>query len=195
MYVTVKCLLILENDDTIKDLKEQVKILSTRCSLFEKKRNDDAYNNLVTEPSRSASGKPDKTFSTTEEAPRTNSNCYPASPLDSLINLEVLKAANNLSSNSLPPASPDVSAQFQILELKFTAQVEALKSELKSLLAPLLLRSPDPPKQHPLEVLNINSLKSSISASTQTDSEQSFPTPKPQSVTPPMMYRTLFYLK
>ena len=179
---------ILENDDTIKDLKEQVKILSTRCSLFEKKRNDEAYNNLVNEPTRSAFTKPDKTSSTAEEAPQMNPNCSPASPIDSLINLEVLKAAKNLSSNSLTPASPDVSAQFQILELKFTAQVEALKSELKSLLAPLLPRSPDPPKQHPLEVLKISSLNSSISASTQTDSEQSFPTPKPQPVTPPMTF-------
>ena len=173
---------ILENDATIKDLKEQVKILSTRCNLFEKKRNDDAYNNLVSEPSR----KPDKTSSTTvtEEAPRMNSNQSSTSPIDSLINLEVLRAAKNLSSNSVTPPSPDVSAQFQILELKLTAQVEALRSDIQSLLAPLLHRSPDTPNHHLPLVPIINSLKSSISASTQTDSEQSLPTTKP----PPMLF-------
>ena len=115
----------------------------------------------------------------------------PTSNLDTLINLEVLKAAKSISSsNLLPTSSPnphpasDFSLQFQNLELKISAQLEALKLEFNLALAPLMRTSPS---NHSIPSSNLAPTSSKRSASTQTISSSS-PTTSGTSIPIPSMF-------
>ena len=121
---------LLDNDDTIRVMKEQLNILSTRCKLFEKKRNDDAFKNM----NESNAKNPD----IVSNQPSAASSIQPPpsgtpTPLESLISLEVLKAAKSLSSTDSKTSSttPEIALLLKNMELKMSAQFEALKADFK----------------------------------------------------------------
>ena len=122
---------IIENDNTIKHLKEQVHILSTRCNLFEKQRNDDAYKNLnlIEAPPPNV---PPTTPTATPPAASPSPSDFHSSSIESLINLEVLRAVKTVASPPKPP-SPSIQElvdQLSDLKISLSSQINLIRSEI-----------------------------------------------------------------
>ena len=126
---------LVENDNKIKALKEQLEIYMTRCSLLEKKRNDDAYERLTT-PAVSV---PPPSLAPRHD-PRVPDNAVPSqglsSSIESLVNLEVLKvvkAATTTAPSQTSSESENIQQLLLHLELKFSAKIDELKTEMINL--------------------------------------------------------------
>ena len=126
---------LTENDNKIKDLKEQLDIYIARCSLLEKKRNDDAYDKLTktTDPVHLPSQGPCKVLEHVNPPKILSSPS--SSALESLVNLEVLKVvkANTDATNSPSKEVANFQAELLHLETRLNSKFDQLKTDMNNL--------------------------------------------------------------
>ena len=137
---------LTENDNKIKDLKEQLDIYIARCSLLEKKRNDEAYEKLTntTEPVQPVHQPVLGPRQVPEYAPPSQISSSPSSSaLETLVNLEVLKVAKATSTATNPPTDvASIQEQLLRLESRLTSQIEQIKTDMNKLFTNNCLQYP-----------------------------------------------------
>lgn len=120
-------------------MKESLDILSTRFSLFEKERNDRAYQTLQSPPTASQNSPAQSpTVSPAFVVPNFPSSASPPTSLriDSLINLEVLKAVKSHSGNNseLVEETPKYNSELHSLN----SYMQSMKDHLSAMLSIIL---------------------------------------------------------
>ena len=130
---------LIEQETELKHLKESLDILSTRCSLFEKERNDRAYQKLQSPPTASQdTPSPSPTVSPAFVLPNFPSSASPStsSRIDSLINLEVLKAVKSHSGNKseLVEEPPKYNSELHSLN----SSMQSMKEQFSTMLSTIL---------------------------------------------------------
>ena len=123
-------------DGELKDLRDQIKILSIRCELFEKQINEEAFVNLAAPPQNVPLPVP-----SLSQPPTSHAFIYLASPAGN--------APSHLPSSPQPPTTlPSESAFNNIIQLKLLKAVKAnsenrLVTELSDALETRLFRKVD----------------------------------------------------
>ena len=151
---------LTERDSEAKDLNERLEILGTRCRLFEQQRNNQLYEDIspLTPPvstpssipvtSSPASPPPSVTSPPATVAP-TAPHYAPSASLtavDSLLNLEVLKAVRSSYSS---PNSISIEESFKELENRIDAFKIEIKTSLSILTQEVMSLSSKPRAQCP----------------------------------------------